>query len=111
MLVGTKDIQLDSLKAACRSPESLIEYACNLVPTPLRHIPAIVSNQRYYTALLVRSSTPFTWDRKHELCEALLKGVKIKGIPNTLYDYQDILVAIDVEAFERYLKEDADAER
>lgn len=111
MIIGTKDIKIGELKRACNSEESLIKYACNLVPTPLRHIPEITCNQRYYIALLVRSMNFLTWDRRHRLCEALLRGVKIKGIPDSIYDYQDILLAIDVEAFERYMEEDANAER
>ena len=40
------------------------------------------------------------------MCEHLLKGARIKGVPDAFYDYSDILMAIDRDAFERYLREE-----
>lgn len=31
---------------------------------------------------------------------------RINGVPDTIYDYSDLLLAIDSEAFERYLREE-----
>lgn len=106
MIVGCKDVDFSALKQACRSDTSLQRFTLNLVPTPLRHIPAIIDNQKYFVALQVRSIQSFTWQKRKDLCEALLQGIRIKGVPDALYDYNDILLAIDSRAFEKYLQEE-----
>lgn len=111
MIVGTKDIDYSSLKEACKRPEDVVRFAEELVPTPLRHLQEIRYNQRYIVALQVRSIQSFSWKKKQLLCDALLQGVRIKGVVDTLYDYTDLLREIDREAFDRYLKEDTDAKR
>ena len=106
MIVGRKDIDFTQLRQACRSEDSLLRFAISLVPTPLRHIPAIVDNQKYLVALHVRAIQSMPWQKRKDLCEHLLCGARIKGVPDMLYDYTDLLLAIDVEAFERYLREE-----
>lgn len=112
MIVGCKDIDFAALKRACRSETSLVRFVVDLVPTPLQHIPAIVDNQKYLVALQVRTIQSFAWQKRKDLCEALLQGVRIKGVSDTLYDYSDILLAIDSRAFAKYLQEEREnAER
>ena len=95
MIVGRKDIDFTKLKLACRSEDSLLRFTVDLVPTPLRHIREVV-----------RSLQSLPWQKRKDLCEHLLHGARIKGVPDTLYDYSDLLLAIDSEAFERYLREE-----
>lgn len=109
MIIGKKDIPIGALKRASTSPEALIEFATELVPTPLRHIPEITDNQKYYVALLVRSTLSLSWDARTKLCAPLLEGVRIKGVPDTIYDYEDLILEIDPDAFMRYRKEDLNA--
>jgi len=104
MIVGRKDFT--KLKLACRSEDSLLRFTVDLVPTPLRHIREVVDNQKYLVALHVRSLQSLPWQKRKDLCEHLLHGARIKGVPDTLYDYSDLLLAIDSEAFERYLREE-----
>lgn len=106
MIVGCKDIDFVELKHACRSEDSLLRFTLGLVPTPLRHIREIVDNQKYFVALQVRSIQSLTWQKRKDLCESLLHGARIKGVPDALYDYSDLLLAIDRVAFERYLQEE-----
>lgn len=106
MIVGCKDIKFADLKRACVNDETLIKFAVGLVPTPLQHLPAIVDNQKYLVALQVRTIQSLPWKRKKDLCESLLQGVKVKGVPDTIYDYADILLAIDSELFSQYLEEE-----
>jgi hypothetical protein len=111
MLVGRKEIVFTDLKRACRSSDALQKFALSLVPMPLQHLSDIIGNQKYYVALQVRAIQSLTWKTKKQLCEDLLHGVRVKGIPTVLYDYEDILMAIDREAFARYLEEETHAER
>lgn len=106
MIVGCKDIDFTELKRACRSEESLLRFTIGLVPTPLQHICEIVDNQKYFVALQVRSIQSITWQKRKDLCESLLQGVRIKGLPDAIYDYSDLLLAIDRDAFKRYLREE-----
>ena len=112
MIVGCKDIPLNDLRRACSSHESLLSFALGLVPTPLRHLPQITDNQKYLVALYVRSLQSIDWQKKKYLCENLLMGVSVKGVSDVIYDYTDILAAIDPGAFKRYLEEaSSDASR
>lgn len=106
MVVGCKDLDFAATKRACKSAETLRAYALDTVPTPLRHIQAIVDNQKYLIALQVRAISSISWQQRKALCEALLEGVFIRGVPDAVYDYNDLLQAIDVSAFERYLREE-----
>lgn len=103
MLVGTKQINSSELRKACKLGEDLVKYAMDLVPPPMRHIQAVVSNQKYLVALNVRNIIAIPWKQRKELCEYLLNGVYIKGVVDTIYDYKDILTEIDAEQFKRYL--------
>lgn len=111
MMIGQKEFKVVELKQACRDVASLSAYAVELVPLPLRHIAAVVDNQKYYIALHVRALKSLTWQKRKDLCEGLLCNVRIKGVPDNFYDYRDILLAIDREAFLRYLKEERNATR
>ena len=106
MIVGCKYVDFASLKRACYSEDSLLRFTLALVPTPVRHIQEIVDNQKYFIALQVRSMQSLTWQKRKDLCEHLLQGARIKGVPDAFYDYSDILMAIDRDAFERYLREE-----
>lgn len=106
MVVGCKDLDFSAMKRACRSPDALKAYALEIVPTPLRHIRAIIDNQKYLVALQVRGVASIPWQRRKALCEALLDGAYIRGVPDAVYDYNDLLQIIDVSAFERYLREE-----
>lgn len=108
MIIGTKDVNFSALKQACRDEESLRRFVSNLVPSPIAHIPAIVDNQKYFVALQVRSIQSLSWQKRKSLCESLLKGVRVKGVPDSFYDYNDLLLAIDSTAFSRYLEEEED---
>lgn len=111
MIIGCKVVDIPSLKRACVSVDRLVTYATELVPTPLQHLTQIVDNQKYFVALQVRQLQSLPWRKRKELCEGLLSGIRIKGMPDGFYDYTDILLAIDKEAFVRYLREDRNAER
>jgi hypothetical protein len=113
MVVGCKEIDFAALKQACQSEEALVKFAVHLVPSPLRHIPAIISNQKYLVALQVRTIQSLPWQRRKSLCEYLLQDVVVKGIVDSIYDYNDLLMAIDCAAFQKYLEEEEkrDAEK
>lgn len=106
MLVGTKDVNFSDLKASCTNTESLRRFSDSLVPLPLLHLPEVVDNQRYLVALYVRQIKAFPWQRRKDLCEALLNGVHVRGVADYIYDYADILAAINIEKFNQYLEEE-----
>lgn len=107
MIIGTKSVDFSALKKACSSVEALQAFTLSLVPTPLRHLESVIDNQKYFVALQVRAIQSLSWKRRKELCEGLLKGARIKGTPYAFYDYSDLLLEIDREAFQRYIREDA----
>ena len=97
MIIGNKHIDFGLLRSACVDAETLTKYVVNMVPETIQHIPAIVDNQKYYAALHVRNFTDIPYYRRMELCNELLRGVKVRGTTNELYDYRDLLAAINVD--------------
>jgi hypothetical protein len=105
MIVGTRTIPLDKLREASGSVKSLIEFSNNLVPKPIRHVDAVVSNQRYLVALYLRKIKSLPYKKTVELCNGLLEGVVIKGVVNEVYDLEDLLRATDTDKLYRFLFE------
>lgn len=103
MLVGTKNINMSELKKACDTEDSLLRYTLKLVPLPMKHMQAVISNQKYLIALNVRTIISIPWKRRKGLCEYILRGVVIKGAVDAIYDYQDLLEEIDVDIFKELL--------
>lgn len=110
MIVGTRDIDRASLMRACSSIQAVEEFAINLVPLYLRHIDAIVNNQKYIVAIVLRDLKGVPYMTKKNLAENLLEGVVVKGTLSTVIDAEDLLTNIDMnkifkELFREELKE------
>lgn len=103
MLVGRRSVDPVKLKQACTSGDTLLQFTINLVPPEVRHVRAIVDNQKYYVATMVRSFKSIPYIRKMKLCDELLRGVIVKGVCNELYDYDDLLADIDKSLLQRLL--------
>lgn len=103
MIVGTKTIPLGQLREACNSLSSLVRFAEQLVPKPLRHLSSIAENQKYLVAIVLRDIKSIPYKRRIELCEGLLLGVSVTGVVNVVHDYEDILAEIDTELLYQYL--------
>lgn len=112
MLIGRKTIDMNKLKQACSSPQRLIDWTISIIPPEVRHVRAIVDNQKYYVATHVRAFKSIPYPRKMQLCDSLLAGVEVKGVCNELYDYEDLLSHIDLQMFQTLLDmEEQDAKR
>ena len=103
MIVGTKEINLKVLKSKCGSIESLITYCEELVPRIVRHNREIVDNQKYLVALYLRDIKTIPFDKRHELCEELLRDVSLTGHANEIHDFDEILGEIDVDKLATYI--------
>ena len=110
MLVGNKNVNIRELRNACSSPTALEQFAVSLVPEQVRHVRAIVNNQKYYVATMVRDFKSLPYARKQALCSSLLYGVTVCGVCNELFDYNDLLSAVDITLWEK-LEEAENAKR
>ena len=106
MIVGTKTIDKEKLVLACHSDKDLEEYAISLVPRAFRHIPEIVSNQKYLVALEVRLLEKLRYDKRVSLCNKLLENVNINGVINNVSDIEDLLSNIDMDRVMKVLFKD-----
>lgn len=97
MIVGTRDIDRAGLRRACSSSESLIRYSDGLVPKFMTHIQPILENQRYLTAIIVRSLQGIPYVTKSKLVNALLDGVVVRGNISTIIAVEDLLTEIDLD--------------
>lgn len=104
MIVGCKDIDLEELRKSAKDATSLIHYAENLVPRILRHHVAIVNNQKYLVALYLRNIKSIPYKRRIDLCEELLTEVSVTGVINTIIDFNDILMSINIDELIDYLE-------
>lgn len=107
MIIGSKDVDYDLLKAATKSNNALANYAVSLVPRCIRHIPQIVDNQKYFVALTLRDLKAIPYTLRKERCEELLHGVSIAGVVNTIIDFEDILLQVDMDLLVQYLFKEA----
>lgn len=105
MIVGTKTINMEELSKHTKSHEALEDYALRLVPKYLRHHEAITMNQKYLVALHLRKIESIPYKKRKELCETLLSGIHITGVPTQLYDMSDIVCLIDMDKLMRFLEE------
>ncbi len=103
MIVGVKDIEQSDVRIHCTDVESLKQYCEMLVPRIIRHNRAIVANQQYYVALIVRDIQSIPFARRKELYEGLLSDVSITGVANTLYDFADIIAEIDINKLSEFI--------
>lgn len=72
-----------------------MDYAVKCVPPPLRHVRAIVDNQRYFIATIINGATKIPFVRRKAICDALTRGIRVHGVVNELFDYGDLLSCID----------------
>lgn len=100
MLVGSKNIDDKKLAAQCTSPAALMAYVYSLIPKQIAHVPEVVNNQKYLVATHVRKLKSLPYARKHSLCSSLLVGVRVCGVCNELYDYEDLIGSVDADIWE-----------
>lgn len=105
MLVGSKDINLDDLKVASSSDRQLEEYAISLVPKCIRHMEKVIDNQKYLLALYLRDMSSISYTIRKQRCENLIKGISITGVINTVIDFEDVLLEVDMDLLVMYLFE------
>lgn len=105
MIVGTKRVNLKELAKVAEDKSTLLAYARGLVPIYLQHRQEIVNNQLYLVALYLRTLESIPWYTRKELCEFLLKGVYITGVPNYIVDVKDIRAVTNIEKLKRYILE------
>lgn len=105
MIVGSKDIDQHELLSNCKDITLLRDYCVRLVPRVLRHNMAIMNNQKYLVALYVRNFHSIPYATRKDLCEQLLEGVSVTGLVSEIYDYEDLIMSVDIEKIIRYVKE------
>ena len=103
IVVGTKDIDFEELKNAVSDRSTLEHYAVSLVPRCLRHVQAIVDNQKYLVALYLRDMQSIPYKLRKLRCEELLSGISVTGVINTVVDFEDILMQVDMDMLVTYL--------
>lgn len=104
MVVGTKDIDFQELSRIIYSNRDLKVYVESLVPRII-HTEEIVNNQKYYVACLIRRSD-MKFYSKSDICEDLLKDVKLTGDITTIVDWKDILDNLNIDDLFEYVFEE-----
>lgn len=104
MLVGTKSITLSEALRNCRTPEQALKYAVECVPLPIRHVRAVVDNQRYLIATIINGAHKVPYVRRKAICDVLTRGVRVQGVVNELFDYSDLLACVDVDMWSKLLQ-------
>lgn len=78
MVVGN-DIDRVSLVRASSSLERLEAYCVSLVPKCLRHIDALINNQKYFVALELRNIKTIEFKKRNKLANELIKDIYVSG--------------------------------
>ena len=106
IIVGNKEINLEELKTVAYDKVKLENYATELVPRCIRHINAIVDNQKYLVALYLRNMQSIPYSVRKLRCEDLLSGISITGVINTVIDFEDMLLQVDMDLLVTFLFEE-----
>lgn len=96
MIIGTKSVDDSSILLHMNGLEAMRKFSDSLVPRCLRHIEAIVYNQRYFIALRIRKLKGVAYDTRKFYSEGLVQDIYVTGTLNSIVDFQDILVRIDI---------------
>ena len=91
MLIGTNQIDYTEIYKRANTPEDLVLYVESLVPIWANHIQAIVYNQRYYTAVIIRNMLQIPYKTREACTNALLEGISINGVMNGFIPITDII--------------------
>lgn len=96
MVIGTKSVDNSSILQHMNGLEAVRNFSDSLVPKCLQHVEAIMYNQRYYMALRIRQLKGVSYDTRKFYSEGLLQGIYVTGTLNSISDFYDILLSIDV---------------
>lgn len=102
MIVGKSGTTEDEVFEHSGSYEQLIAFSDSLIPEEWRHVQAIVGNQRYVCALLLRKCRRVKWEKKKPIIERILSECSIVGYSDTLYDAKSIWAELNVDKVQEY---------
>ena len=105
MVIGTKDLNYDIIRTFVNHPEDLPSYSDSLVPIWAQHITAIINNQRYYTAIMVRNMLTIPFKERKLMVDYLIKGITLVGVVTDFVCIEDIIKACNEEELLRVLEE------
>lgn len=104
MLIGESNLDYEVIRKLAGDKAGLVAYVENLVPTWARHIPQIVSNQRYYAAIHIRNMLQMPFLLRKEMCAQLLKGCAVHGVINEFVPVAQLFEECDTEALIRLFR-------
>ena len=102
MIVGKAGLTAKEVEKHCASYEELISFSDSLIPEEWRHLQAILDNQRYICALLLRSCSNVKWEKKKPIIDRILSECSIVGYADTLYDAKVIWSELNKERVHEY---------
>lgn len=95
MIIYTRDIDYSNIDALVATPERLVTYVKRTVPMWCKCIPGIEDNQRFYTALQVRTLLHIPFKTRRAAMAALCDGIKLTGLTTACITLQEVLDACD----------------
>ena len=101
MIVGNSSLSVEDVVNHSGSYEELVQFSDSQIPDEWKHIQAIVDNQRYVCALLLRRSS-VKWEHKKGIIDRIMSEVTILGYPNVLYDTKAIWGEISRDGVKKY---------
>ena len=105
MVIGCDNLNYDELLRFVNDTDSMIKYVEHLVPKWARHIPGILDNQRFFTAIHLRKVMTIPYHQKMRLVNALVENITISGISDQFITIDNIIESCDKEQL-RALVED-----
>lgn len=106
MLIGSENLDYQVIKNLVGDDRAIVEYSDSLVPKWARHLPCIINNQRYFTALHIRNMLQLPFSDRKRLCNALIKDCSIHGIVNEFVPIQRIFEECDNDLLIKLLRKE-----
>lgn len=106
MLVGKADIDLRELEVRAGDKDKFLDYVDSLVPIDFKHIPSIVSNQRYICCQLLRTSNKVSWEVKKDLIDSIMLQISIVGYTDSLIEANTLFGVINKDKVLKYRRKE-----
>lgn len=104
MIVGTTDIDMQYIRQHVGDPDTIVKYACSLVPSWASHIQGIMDNQRYLVAVKLRNMLSIPYKVRESATSALIEGISLYGMVNDFVSITEIIDLCDKDKLAEALK-------
>ncbi len=110
MLIYTKELNWEKLKAFSKNPDRVVKEVESVIPKWAAHINNIYNNQRYFAAIYLRNVLAIPFKERMAVVNALTDGISLSGLTAYFVSIEELIDYCDKEDLLEALKRLSNAE-